>query len=138
MNKYFPWESYSIFLFVMVLFILFWIYSLLWVAKDISWRTNSLRFQVFCIVLIAFTTPLIWLPVYFLMRPVQRFDTKKVTWTPEIQCQSCGASNDPTHEYCTSCGDKLTHACIWCQKNIPVTYVYCPYCWAARSKLLSS
>lgn len=136
MNTIFPWNSYHVFLFLGILFLIFWIYSLLWVAKDISWRTNSLRFQVSCIVMIAFTTPLIWLPVYFLMRPVQRFDTSTFEGDPTIWCNSCGEENNPSHEYCIMCWDKLTISCLWCDKNIPVQYLYCPFCWSPRSKVL--
>ncbi len=96
-----------------------------------------MRFQVLSIVMIAFTTPLIGLPMYFLMRPVQRFDVEPNETEPSIACKTCGEANDPTHEFCTWCWDKVTVGCVWCDHQIPVWYLYCPYCWAPRSKVLS-
>ncbi|MBP7847608.1 hypothetical protein KA013_00055 [Patescibacteria group bacterium] len=52
-------NSQLIVYFLVGLLIFFWIYSLLWVAKDVSWRTSSFGLQLLSILLIVFLTPII-------------------------------------------------------------------------------
>lgn len=137
-SELFASDLYPVFLFILILFIIFRIYWLLWVAKDISWRTNSTHFQVLCICLIALTTPLIWLPLYFLLRPIQRYDRYNKKYTSgkhynEILCKECWHANDNSFEYCAFCGDKIVVDCSGCAEKIPLGYYYCPFCWKENS-----
>ncbi|MEI6711389.1 MAG: hypothetical protein WCK88_04225 [bacterium] len=53
----------------MILYIfIIWFCIVVWVAKDINNRTRSLLFQIFCIFIVLFLTPL-GIFIYLLIRP---------------------------------------------------------------------
>lgn len=117
------------------LFVLFWIYSLLWVAKDISWRTNHLGTQLICIFSLALFTPILWLPIYFLLRPIPRKDIlleqqeiSELLHAQTVVCYACGWANIHEHMFCVFCGEKLKQVCSICKKWFVIGYLYCPYC----------
>jgi len=56
------------FKFVIAYFFISWISIIVWVIKDISIRTSSVLFQIFCVLLVLIWTPLA-LPIYLLFRP---------------------------------------------------------------------
>ncbi len=124
-------DYYQLFLFLFIVFMWFYIYSIIWVAKDISRRTNALHFQIWCIISIVFLTPLLWLPLYFFIRPVQRYDTRwKIIAQKEhkIICAGCGKKNETGYEFCPYCWDEVTQQCQWCMTILPHDYYYCPFC----------
>lgn len=53
---------------IIAYFFIVWIILVIWVMKDISIRTNSLLFQVFCVLTILILTPF-WIFIYLLVRP---------------------------------------------------------------------
>ncbi len=124
-------NSQLIVYFLVGLLIFFWIYSLLWVAKDISWRTGSFGLQLLSILLIVFLTPVIGLPIYILIRPpvgISRVST--VVGSDQIACASCGEMNSTEFVYCVFCAEKLKAPCKECKKNYAISYSYCPFCAA--------
>lgn len=122
-------------MFFVGLFVLFWIFTLLRVAKDISRRTNHLGTQVICIFIIVLLTPIIWLPVYFLLRPITRKDVllqqQEITdllHAQTVSCYACGWANTHEHMFCVFCWEKLKQACPTCKKRFVIWYLYCPFC----------
>ena len=69
-------EDYVIFTILGILGFI-WIRSVLWVTKDISNRSDSLLKQIICIVITFVLTPIVGLPIYFLLRPEICFRRKK-------------------------------------------------------------
>jgi hypothetical protein len=116
---------------LMVVAVLVRIYAILWVAKDIASRTQSGWMQCLSILLIVVATPLIGLPLYFLMRPqvIQRDEYwKQQLLSSSIECVYCSQRNAREFEFCTFCGEKLKHACKQCHKPYALSYEYCPFC----------
>ncbi len=114
-------------------FILFWVWSILFVTKDISHRTDSLFYQVFSILLVFFLTPIIWLPIYFLIRPIRLQDD--IEWRKSIACLSitcleCDMINHKDNDFCVWCWENLKLVCKECAKKYYNGYDYCPHCWA--------
>lgn len=112
-----------------------WIYCLLWVAKDSSTRTEHFSFQLLSILLILLGTPLIWLPLYFLIRPIRQqageLTPREQAYLAEgIFCAHCEGRNSKEFEFCVYCGSKLKHPCKECKKPYPLDYEYCPFCGA--------
>lgn len=128
-------DAQTLWMFFVWVFVFFWIYTLLWVAKDISRRTNHLGTQVVCVFVIVFLTPILWLPVYFLLRPIPRKDIlleqqeiTELLHAQTVTCYSCGGANIHEHMFCVFCGEKLKQSCTNCKRRFAVGYLYCPYC----------
>ena len=65
------WEHVTLEMFVkfaVLYFFILWIALIVWVARDISNRTDSIFFQVMCILLIIIMTPL-GIGIYLMIRP---------------------------------------------------------------------
>ena len=112
---------------LLILLVIVWIYFILWVAKDISWRTNNFWLQLISILLILFLTPIFWLPIYMLIRPVHS--------EPELRdqdffvsCFSCGGHNDKEFAYCVYCCETLKVACQNCEQPVWIDYTFCAWC----------
>lgn len=107
---------------------LIWIYSILRVAKDISWRTQQMGIQLISIITIVLFTPLLWLPLYFLIRPLhEEHDLPHIDiW--QVICYGCDEYNDDSFTYCVFCGETLKISCTWCKQPVGVMYDYCPWC----------
>lgn len=57
---------------------LIWIFSILWVVKDASNRSDSIAFQLISVLIVVIATPFIGLPLYLLIRPSQTLFEKDV------------------------------------------------------------
>lgn len=117
-----------------LLVVFFWVISILWTAKDIAARTNSFFGQILAILLVGIGTPFIWLPLYFLLRPL-RFKWDRIWWreattAQTTTCPSCAMKNPLHHDFCIACGQKLVIDCKECKHNYPWVYDYCPQCGA--------
>jgi hypothetical protein len=128
-------QSLDIIFYVIIWLALFFrIYALLWVAKDISMRSDHLWLQVLCILLILLLTPIFGLPIYFLIRPVQSdyydADLAYAMMVDSIQCLQCHHRNPKEFEFCAYCGSKLKYPCKECKKAYAIDYDYCPFCGA--------
>lgn len=47
-----------------------WLLIIMWVIKDSTYRSNSVAFVIFSILLVTIATPLIGLPIYWAIRPI--------------------------------------------------------------------
>jgi hypothetical protein len=131
-------EAETLWMFFVWLFVFFRIYTLLWVAKDISRRTNHLGTQVVCVFVIVLLTPIVWLPVYFLLRPITRKDVlleqqeiSDLLHAQTVTCYACWWANIHEHMFCVFCGEKLKQPCTSCKRWFTIWYLYCPYCATA-------
>jgi len=52
-----------------IYFLVIWILVLFWVYDDISYRTDSLFYKFFSILIILIFTPLFWFFIYLIIRP---------------------------------------------------------------------
>lgn len=117
--------------FIWVLIFL-WIWSIIWVTKDISSRTTSLLYQVLSMLITII--PFFWFMIYFLIRPLWTRD--EVFWWKEslaleiIQCYECWEINKISCNYCIYCWKKLKIECKECKNLYPFEWDYCEKCWA--------
>ena len=117
------------------IFVFIRIYTILRVAKDISWRTKNFGLQLISILVILFLTPILWLPLYYLIRPLSREDEElypELIWW--VVCYHCHQINNKEFEYCVFCGERLKIACPHCHKPIWVDYEYCPWCGGEETR----
>ena len=123
----------AIFYFLISPVIILWIWSILWVTRDISKRTDSLLFQVLSILLVSVGTPFIWFPLYFVIRPSKfLFDEwwRESIQVLSIQCLECGTFNHKDNTYCTECGKDLKIKCKECWEKYYNWHGYCNVCGA--------
>ena len=113
-----------------VIYILFWVYAILRVAKDITARTKSNRIRFLSLLIIWATWP-IWLPAYWLIRPVWYIYQKNTSISvDEINCWYCNNKNDINNDFCIFCGSGIKLQCKECKNLFPSNYQYCCKCWA--------
>ena len=125
------WTIVNVILFV---FIFLWIISIIWVAKDILARTQNSGLQTLSILLVTFLTPILGLPLYFVIRPVyykkDLIPRRESCALNLIACAYCSTLNPKEYECCISCGEKLKISCKECGHQYPHAYAYCPICGA--------
>lgn len=110
---------------------LLWLYSILRVARDIAQRTQNSWMQFFSVAWVIFLTPIVGVPLYFLMRPhsLQYDEYRREQMVVEsIACVFCQQRNPREFEFCTFCWEKLKNACRQCHKPYALSYEYCPFC----------
>ncbi|MEA3304221.1 MAG: zinc ribbon domain-containing protein [Patescibacteria group bacterium] len=121
-----------------IIFIIsFWIALLIWMARDIVHRTDSLFYQVFCILL-----GLLFIPgwiLYLMLRPPrtlsQRYDEEleRQAFLDSLQrehgqCPSCSQEVGETFQYCPHCQAQLKNECKKCHKLMNLDWTLCPFC----------
>lgn len=130
------WINYLIIIVIAAI----WLTSMIRVARDVSARSENTGFQIVCILLVTFGTPLIGVPLYLLIRPVGRsYDMngrRESILIKSVDCLHCGCKNMMSHRYCVFCGDPLKTQCKECDKEYPFYYEYCPACGAPHVKEL--
>lgn len=108
------------------------IVAIIWVAKDISYRTDKSRYQIACILLITLCSPVLGLPLYRILRPVSakidRLPRREIQLMNALTCYNCDAVNLRDHDYCVECGEPLKFACKSCHKKYCYTDKYCGAC----------
>lgn len=150
------WETITIeFMvkFFAVYFFIVWIALVIWVAKDISNRTNSRIYQGFCVLLMILFTPL-GIFLYLLIRPGKSIFEKyyeEIEWNLDILnemvderlsalpewelfCPACDDVIEADFIICPSCKETLKHTCRECEKEIREGWKVCPYCQAKQKK----
>ncbi len=111
-----------------------WVWAVLWTTKDISLRTDNIFLQILSILLVAILTPIFWLLVYILIRPVN-YKYDKIPWREAlvlwiVQCTWCEWQNNKENKHCIFCWKWLNIDCKECKTKYPEEYEYCPNCWA--------
>lgn len=139
--------------FFIVYFFAVWVALVIWVARDISNRTESRFYQAICVLIMICLTPL-GIFLYLLIRPGKSMYEK---YTAEIEenleilnqivedrllhqedgdifCPSCDEAIDPDFIICPSCKQTLKHTCRECNKEIRESWKVCPYCQTKQKK----
>ncbi len=118
---------------IIVLFAFWWIVSVIRVIKDISHRTNSTFLQIISILLVTLFTPVIWLPLYKLIRPVyMKYDLipwREALVSDLIECRNCWWLNKKENDCCIFCWDELKIKCKECWNSFSYNNKYCNKCW---------
>lgn len=143
------WENITIetFLkFFVFYFIVLWIALVIWVARDIANRTNSIIFQVFAILLVLFLTPF-GIFVYFLVRPSKTLADRYYQEIEEnldilgetllnnfVLCPACGTQVNHQFQNCPHCWFELQKKCHTCQALLFFDWNICPYCGKKQKK----
>lgn len=127
------WDGLSLAL-IFGLFVIIWVIFIIWVAKDASKRSNSLMFVVIAVLMATVLTPVLWVPLYLAIRPVNykndNIPRRESLASSNIECFNCGVINPNSHGYCANCGTNLKITCKECKKKYFVAYKYCNECGA--------
>jgi RNA polymerase subunit RPABC4/transcription elongation factor Spt4 len=143
--------------FCVIYFFVVWIGLIIWVARDISFRSNSKFYQVFCVLIMILLTPL-WVFIYLLIRPRKSiYDrcSKEIEWNLEIlssivqdriesdideevneelTCLECNEEIEHDFIICPNCKTSLKDTCHECHKIIRESWKVCPYCETKQKK----
>lgn len=111
-----------------------WVYCVLWTARDIYARSDNSLFQIFCILLVLVASPVVWLPLYLLIRPLTRKEDT-IGWQmmmelESVPCSACMRPNLTGYDHCVFCGSALKIHCKNCKEMYPHTHQYCFKCGA--------
>lgn len=140
--------------FLVAYFFLVWIALIIWVARDISIRTTSRIYQLFCILLMLFGTPLA-IFIYLLLRPrknlIERYyeevegnldilhhivegHIQDLLPDTGLRCPKCERKVEEDYIVCPSCETQLKTKCEKCHQSIRVGWKVCPYCEVMKSE----
>lgn len=115
-------------------FIFLWIIVIIWTTRDIINRTNSFSLQVISILLVTFLTPIVWLPIYHLIRPIyykkDRIPRREACASNLVECYNCHTLNPKEYVCCIACGERLKVKCKECGNSYPHSFAYCNVCGA--------
>lgn len=103
-------------------FFLIWIATIFWVIRDISNRSYSIIFQVFCVMIILFLTPLgIW--IYLLIRPKKTLFEK---YYDDIEHNLNSLSDLIKNRFNLS--ELENNFCPKCSFKVEKNFKFCPNC----------
>jgi uncharacterized membrane protein (DUF485 family) len=138
--------------FCVMYFFVVWVALIIWVTKDIAYRSNSRTLQVFCVLIMILFTPL-WVLLYILIRPRKSVYDKyndEIEWnlwilseivqdhiettTADYICPECWDDIQPDFIVCPSCKCSLKDTCHECHKLIREWWSVCPYCETKQKK----
>lgn len=143
--------------FCIIYFFVVWIGLIIWVAKDISSRSNSRFYQVFCVLIMILLTPL-WVFIYLLIRPRKSMYEKRSSEiegnleilssivreriehdideaeTLDLTCTKCSEDIESDFIICPHCKTSLKDTCHECHKIIRESWKVCPYCETKQKK----
>jgi len=119
---------------IIIILIFLRILSIIWTARDINQRTNNLFFQTISVLFVTLLTPIVGLPLYLAMRPINlqkdRLPRREANASQMIMCYNCHTLNPKEYNNCIACGEILRIACKQCNEKHPHNYRYCPKCGA--------
>jgi len=135
--------------FAVIYFFVVWIALVIWVSRDISVKTNSKIYQIFCVLIMILFTPL-GIFLYLLVRPRKSIYEKysqEIEGNLEIldeivhdklmqeklekaklKCPECREEIQKDFTICPSCKYNLKHVCDSCHKEIREWWKVCPFC----------
>ncbi|HMY80977.1 MAG TPA: hypothetical protein PLW93_03740 [Candidatus Absconditabacterales bacterium] len=124
---------------LLIIFVALWIYSVLRVIKDVMYRSSSGSLQFVSVMFVILGTPLVGLPLYFLIRPVSYKHERHVGFEgldlQTVVCRECYRTNLADYNNCVFCGSKLKIVCKQCNTEYPFNYLYCFKCGAPNIEL---
>ena len=125
----------SLWMNILSIFLIFlWVIAIIRVTKDIINRTNSFSLQMISILFVTFLTPLVWLPIYFLIRPISyksdRIPRREACASNLVPCYNCNTLNSKEYICCIACGERLKVKCKECGNNYVHSFAYCNICGA--------
>jgi len=109
-----------------------WIVWVIHTTVDIVRRTDSIVFELFCMILAALLWPIGWI-IYFIIRPPLLLSEKmanEAILANVQECLNCSHLNLHSHKHCVNCWEELKTTCKECKKEYYKWYEYCPNCWA--------
>jgi len=125
---------------IIAIFLIFlWVVAIIRVVKDIISRTNSFSLQVISILFVTFLTPLVWLPLYFLIRPLS-YKSDRIPWREAcasnlVPCYNCNTLNSKEYVCCIACWERLKIKCKECWNSYAHSFAYCNVCGAPNIDL---
>ncbi len=124
---------------IAIVFIFFWVISIIWTTRDIINRTHSFSLQVISIVLVTLLTPIIGLPIYFLIRPIyykrDSIPRREACASNLVACYNCKVLNPKEYVCCIACGERLKIKCKECGNSYAHSFAYCNICGAPNIDL---
>lgn len=117
--------------------IAFWIALVIWIARDIVQRSDSLVYQIISILLGMFFIPG-WL-LYLMVRPsktlTERYneELERRAFLESLEkehrhCHKCDGPIEESFIFCPHCKAKLKNICGHCKRLLDLDWVYCPHC----------
>jgi len=109
-----------------------WVIWIIHTTIDIVRRTDSLLYEICCMMLATFLWPLGWF-IYLIIRPKFTLEEKAVfgaILANSQECLKCWYQNHQNFHYCVNCGEELKLTCKECKKQYYRWYDYCPHCGA--------
>ncbi len=147
------WDGLTIermFLIFVGYFFVIWVALIIWVTRDISGRTRNIFYQLVCVLLIIFGTPLA-IFLYLLIRPkhtlfesyyedvennldvLQEIVQERLVENGSMmRCPNCESLIEKDFVICPECHEDLKHSCSSCGKSIREGWDICPYCTAPQ------
>lgn len=118
----------------LMLVVLVWILTILWVLKDSTARSDSVGYQFFSALLVTVLSPVVGLPLYLAFRPLS-YRWERGYWREALMntvtiCPHCEQIVDKSYNACVYCGESLKTECKECHQKYTRGYAYCPECWA--------
>lgn len=131
--------------FFVAYFFVVWIALILWVARDISYRSSNAFLQAFSLLIVILLTPL-GVFLYLLVRPrktmiesyyeevennlnvLSEIVQERLESTTHLTCPKCEHVVEADFLLCPSCHNTLKHQCISCKREIRESWEVCPYC----------
>ncbi len=137
LNQFSSLEDLSTTILIVIIFLR--IASIIRTAKDISARTNSHLMQIISILLVTFLSPVIWLPLYHIIKPIwfkkDKMPRREACISNMTTCKKCNTLNSKEYKCCINCGEKLKISCKECGTDYPHDYHYCPKCGGPNIEL---
>jgi len=119
---------------IAIFFVFLWVIAIIRVTRDIIHRTNSFSLQVISILFVTFLTPLVWLPLYLLIRPMSykndRIPRREACASNLVPCYNCSTLNAKEYLCCIACGERLKIKCKECWNSYAHSFAYCNICGA--------
>jgi hypothetical protein len=116
-----------------------WVYVLIWTITDASSRTKHRSFIVLSWILVVVLSPIIWLPLYLLIRPQHRLhettQRQETSLAKQVICPGCHRTNLNSYDHCVFCGHGIRIQCKQCKTQYPYSFHYCYKCWAPNLEI---
>jgi len=114
-----------------------WFAVIIWVARDVINRSNSIFFQVL-VILSNIVLPIFGLILYLIIRPSKTllekyYEEMEYNFlhdhaVEDEKCPRCEEHISSEFLYCPACTEKIRNSCWNCKHVYHSQYLVCPYC----------